>query len=92
MPRLSEAQVSDLFLAACRAELAALKPGNVHVHAGGHGMEVAQFEVAAEAAAPWVGASGEKVGTRILRVISQHIFNGMVIVLSALAALKLLLG
>lgn len=69
MPRLSEAQVSDLFLAACRAELQALKPGNVHVHAGGHGMEVAQFEVAAEAAAPWVAAAGEKIGTRILRAV-----------------------
>jgi triphosphoribosyl-dephospho-CoA synthase len=69
MPRLSEAEVSDLFLAACRAELQALKPGNVHVHAGGHGMELAQFEISAEAAAPWVAAAGEKVGTRILRAV-----------------------
>jgi len=69
MPRLSEAEISELFLAACRAELAALKPGNVHVHAGGHGMETAQFEVSAEAAAPWIAAHGEKVGTRILRAV-----------------------
>ena len=67
MPRLSEAKTGELFLAACRAELGALKPGNVHVHAAGHGMEVAQFEAAAEAAAPWIAAGGEKVGTRILR-------------------------
>lgn len=69
MPRLSEAQVGELFLAACRAELRALKPGNVHVHAAGHGMDVAQFEVSAQAAAPWIAAPGEKVGTRILRAV-----------------------
>jgi triphosphoribosyl-dephospho-CoA synthase len=69
MPRLSEARTGELFLAACRAELGALKPGNVHIHAAGHGMEVAQFEASAEAAAPWVAASGEKVGTRILRAV-----------------------
>ena len=69
MSRLSEAQTAELFLAACRAELAALKPGNVHVHAAGHGMEVAQFEASAEAAAPWVAASDAKVGTRVLRAV-----------------------
>jgi triphosphoribosyl-dephospho-CoA synthase len=69
MSSLSSAQIGDLFLAACRAELEALKPGNVHVHAGGHGMEVAQFEASAEASAPWVAAAGEKVGTRILRAV-----------------------
>jgi len=69
MPRLSEEQISELFLAACHAELSALKPGNVHVHSGGHGMEVAQFEASAEAAAPWIAARGEKVGTRILRAV-----------------------
>jgi triphosphoribosyl-dephospho-CoA synthase len=69
MPRLSEDDIGGLFLAACRAELAALKPGNVHVHAGGHDMEAAQFEKAAEAAAPWVAAGKLKVGTRILRAV-----------------------
>jgi triphosphoribosyl-dephospho-CoA synthase len=69
MSRLSQAQIGDLFLAACRAELTALKPGNVHVHAGGHGMDIAQFEASAVAAAPWVAAAGAKVGTRILRAV-----------------------
>lgn len=69
MPRLSEDQIGELFIAACHAELSALKPGNVHVHSSGHGMEVAQFEASAEAAAPWIAASGEKVGTRILRAV-----------------------
>lgn len=54
-----------LFEAACRAELAALKPGNVHVHAAGHGMEVAQFEAAAKAAAGPLSVAGGPVGARI---------------------------
>jgi triphosphoribosyl-dephospho-CoA synthase len=73
MSRLSEAQIGDLFLAACRAELDALKPGNVHIHAGGHGMDVAQFEASAVAAAPFLAAAGEKVGTRILRAVEASI-------------------
>jgi triphosphoribosyl-dephospho-CoA synthase len=73
MPRLTEHEISSLFLAACRAELAALKPGNVHIHAAGHGMEVAQFEASAEAAAPWIAATGVKVGTRILRAVEASV-------------------
>jgi triphosphoribosyl-dephospho-CoA synthase len=69
MPGLSEAETRDLFLAACRAELAALKPGNVHVHAGGHGMERAQFEASAVAAAPWIAAPHLRPGARILRAV-----------------------
>ncbi|MFG1423764.1 triphosphoribosyl-dephospho-CoA synthase [Roseixanthobacter liquoris] len=45
-------RAARLFERACRAELQALKPGNVHVHAAGHGMEVGTFERAAAAAAP----------------------------------------
>lgn len=69
MPGLSAAHISELFLAACRAELAALKPGNVHVHAGGHGMEVAQFEASAVASAPFIAAAGVGVGARILGAV-----------------------
>lgn len=67
MAGLSERATAAAFLAACRAELEALKPGNVHVHAGGHGMETAQFEAAATAAAPFIADTGLKVGERILR-------------------------
>ncbi len=59
-------KIADAFLYACRAELYALKPGNVHVHAGGHHMEVAQFERAAKAAAPHIARKGMRVGHRIL--------------------------
>jgi triphosphoribosyl-dephospho-CoA synthase len=50
------------FAGACDAELAALKPGNVHVHANGHGMTVAQFRRSARAAAPWLSTAGLKLG------------------------------
>lgn len=67
MPGLSEEETAAAFLAACRAELTALKPGNVHVHAGGHGMEAHQFEASAEAAAPSIAAPDLKLGERVLR-------------------------
>lgn len=62
-----------LFEAACRAELAALKPGNVHVYAPGHGMEVAQFEAAATAAAGPLSASGAPVGSRIEQAVAASL-------------------
>lgn len=63
-------EVAAVFLAACRAELDALKPGNVHVHAGGHGMGTAHFMAAAEAAAPFVADAGLKPGARILGAVA----------------------
>lgn len=69
MSVLAEGNVRDAFLAACRAELAALKPGNVHIHAAGHAMTVEDFERAAEAAAPWIAAPGLGVGARILAAV-----------------------
>ncbi len=69
MPRLTQEQTRELFLAACRAELNALKPGNVHIHAGGHGMETAHFEASAVAAAPWIADRALNVGARIQRAV-----------------------
>lgn len=62
---LTETEIRNAFLDACRAELQAIKAGNVHVHAAGHDMEVAQFEAAAEAAAPHIGNANLHVGERI---------------------------
>jgi triphosphoribosyl-dephospho-CoA synthase len=62
---LAREAVSTLFVAACLAELRALKPGNVHIHAGGHGMEVRHFEAAARAAAPFIADPGLRVGARV---------------------------
>ncbi|MEX6506624.1 triphosphoribosyl-dephospho-CoA synthase [Jiella sp. M17.18] len=59
--------VSAAFVAACRAELDVVKPGNVHRFAAGHGMDVALFEASAVAAAPHIADPNIPVGTRILR-------------------------
>lgn len=63
------APIADCFLKACRAELQALKPGNVHIHAPGHGMEVRHFEDAARAAAPVIALPGLGVGERVRRAV-----------------------
>ena len=59
-------RVADAFRAACRAELTALKPGNVHIFAPGHRMTVADFERSAEVAAPFIAEAGAGVGQRVL--------------------------
>ncbi|MBU3735583.1 MAG: triphosphoribosyl-dephospho-CoA synthase [Methylobacterium sp.] len=53
------------FKAACLAELEAIKPGNVHVFADGHGMVVEDFVRSAEAAAGAIARPGISVGERI---------------------------
>jgi triphosphoribosyl-dephospho-CoA synthase len=57
------------FKDACLAELEALKPGNVHIFADGHGMVVQDFMHSAEAAAGVIALPGLSVGERILRSI-----------------------
>jgi triphosphoribosyl-dephospho-CoA synthase len=66
-------RAADLFERACRAELRTLKPGNVHVHAAGHDMEVAQFERAAAAAAPVLSAPGLGIGARIEAAVTASL-------------------
>ncbi|MEH6717579.1 MAG: triphosphoribosyl-dephospho-CoA synthase [Aurantimonas endophytica] len=63
---LGPSAIEAAFLAACRAELDVVKPGNVHRFSPGHGMEAATFEAAAAAAAPFVAQPGAGVGARIL--------------------------
>jgi len=62
---LAPAAVRTAYLEATRAELAALKPGNVHVFAPGHNMQVWHFEQSAEASAPFIADPSLKVGARI---------------------------
>jgi triphosphoribosyl-dephospho-CoA synthase len=69
MSGLGPEEIAALFLAACRAELDAPKPGNVHVHADGHGMTVADFLISAEAAAPCLAKPGLSVGARSLAAV-----------------------
>jgi triphosphoribosyl-dephospho-CoA synthase len=73
MPGLSETETREAFLAAARAELTALKPGNVHIHGGGHGMEVRHFEASAAAAAPFIADPHSRVGERILRAVAASL-------------------
>ncbi|MDE0923244.1 triphosphoribosyl-dephospho-CoA synthase [Aurantimonas coralicida] len=63
---LAPDRIAAAFLAACRAELDAAKPGNVHRFAGGHGMHADTFEAAARATAPWIAQHDLGVGARIL--------------------------
>lgn len=66
---LSPSAISEAFAAACLAELEALKPGNVHRFAGGHGMDVAVFERSADVSAPAIAAAGATVGARVLGAV-----------------------
>jgi triphosphoribosyl-dephospho-CoA synthase len=63
-------RIAAAFVAACRTELAALKPGNVHVFADGHRMTAQQFVASAEAAAAPLTEPGASVGARILGAVA----------------------
>ncbi|MFG1185609.1 triphosphoribosyl-dephospho-CoA synthase [Xanthobacter aminoxidans] len=73
MRAFAPAEVAEAFSAACLAELSALKPGNVHVFAAGHGMETTQFEAAAAAAAPAIARAGASVGARVLAAVEASL-------------------
>jgi triphosphoribosyl-dephospho-CoA synthase len=62
-------RIAAAFVAACRDELDAPKPGNVHVFADGHRMTADQFIRSAEAAAGPLCAPGTSVGARILGAV-----------------------
>src|SRR5579871_2265978 len=85
--------IAEAFIAACRDELEAPKPGNVHVYASGHGMTAAQFEASAAAAAGPLCASGARVGVRIrgaieatIRAVGTNTNLGIVLLCAPLAA------
>lgn len=63
-------EIAVAFVASCRDEIDAPKPGNVHHFAAGHGMEAEEFLVSASAAAYAVAESGVPVGRRILAAVS----------------------
>jgi triphosphoribosyl-dephospho-CoA synthase len=61
--------IAEAFIAACRDEIEAPKPGNVHVFADGHGMSVRDFLRSAEAAAPALCKPSTPAGERILTAV-----------------------
>jgi triphosphoribosyl-dephospho-CoA synthase len=62
-------QIASAFEYACRDELDAPKPGNIHVFAKGRRLSVEDFERSAAAAAGPLTAPGQRVGARILGAV-----------------------
>jgi triphosphoribosyl-dephospho-CoA synthase len=62
-------EIAEAFIAACRDEIEAPKPGNVHAFADGHGMTANDFLRSADAAAPALSNSALPVGARILAAV-----------------------
>jgi triphosphoribosyl-dephospho-CoA synthase len=62
-------KLSSAYKAACLAELEALKPGNVHVFADGHGMTIHDFIKSAELSSAVIAQENLTVGERIYRSI-----------------------
>ena len=85
--------LADAYVWACHGELDALKPGNVHRYASGHGMRVEDVEASAEASAPFVTQQGARIGARILGAVAatrarvgQNTNLGIVLLCAPLAA------
>lgn len=66
---LKSKAISDAYYAACMLEIEALKPGNVHVFADGHGLTVHDFIKSAEATALVIAEPSLTVGERILLAV-----------------------
>ena len=65
---LSE-KISQAYKQACLAELEALKPGNVHIFADGHGMTIEHFIQSAEVTASIIAKPNLTVGERIYQTV-----------------------
>lgn len=86
-------RIAAAYLAACEAELDALKPGNVHRHAGGHGMTAADFATSARVSVGEIAREGARVGARVLaavkstrEAVGQNTNLGIVLLCAPLAA------
>ena len=66
---MAQHRFAILFKQACLAEIEALKPGNVHIFADGHGMTVQDFIRSAEVASEPIAKPGTSVGQRILGAV-----------------------
>ncbi|MEJ0092639.1 MAG: triphosphoribosyl-dephospho-CoA synthase [Methylocella sp.] len=62
-------EIAEAFIASCRDEIEAPKPGNVHIFAAGHGMAAEHFLRSAEVAAAPLCESAASVGERILSAV-----------------------
>lgn len=66
---IGAAEIGEAFFAACREEIEAPKPGNVHIFGAGHGMTAEDFLASAEAAAAPLSTAGASVGARVLGAV-----------------------
>jgi triphosphoribosyl-dephospho-CoA synthase len=96
---IEPADVARAFVASCHAEIEALKPGNVHRHAAGHGMIAEEFLIGASAAASPLTSPGASVGRRIhgaveatFAAVGKNINLGIVLLCAPLAAAAELAG
>jgi triphosphoribosyl-dephospho-CoA synthase len=69
LPPVWRNQIASAFEDACRDELDAPKPGNVHVFANDSRLDVRDFERSAAAASGPLTAGGQRVGARILGAV-----------------------
>ncbi len=68
---LPSSLVGEAYHAACLAELAALKPGNVSRYGPGHGMSVEDFETSAAVSATVISRPDLSVGAMILEAVRR---------------------
>jgi triphosphoribosyl-dephospho-CoA synthase len=66
-------QIAAAFIAACRDELNAPKPGNVHAFAAGGRKTVADFIASANAVAGPLAQAGARIGERILAAVAASV-------------------
>ena len=69
MLKMTPEKLAIAFKSACMAELEALKPGNVHLFADGHGMTITDFIKSADATALVIAQPNLSVGERILHAV-----------------------
>lgn len=67
--KLNASQLANAYQQACLAEIEAMKPGNVHIFADGHGMVVNDFILSAQASAPWIAKLEFSLGERIFYAV-----------------------
>ena len=66
---MNNLNLAHAFKAACMAELEALKPGNVHIFADGHGMTVQDFIASADVVSEVIAQSNLTLGERIVHSV-----------------------
>ena len=67
---LTSAKLAQAYRNACMVELEALKPGNVHVFADGHGMTIHDFIKSADASTAVMAQANLSVGERIFQSVN----------------------